>query len=201
MPNTSATGGYLPQTSATQTESQALRRFIQTVIVGITALAPEYVRQNWQPNPPPMPAIDVNWCGFGIIKQTGDDNAYHDQLYEEVDEEITESADLVRHETLDILCSFYGSGCLDYAGRLRDGFQIGQNREQLFLVGMGFVGASNIIHVPELVNDRFFDRADVTITLRREIKRNYPILSFVAASGIVYADSAVDNQLVIDWQA
>lgn len=196
MSNTSATGGYLPQTSAVQPESQSLMRFLQSVIVGITALPAAMVRPSWQQNPPPIPDINTNWCGFGITRRVADNSAYHKQLDDGAGHE---SADIIRHETLDILCSFYGTDAENYAGQLRDGFEIGQNREQLFLVNMGFVSGGEIIHTPELVNDRFFNRADVIITLRREIRRNYPILSFVAASGDIYTD--LTTLPVVHWQA
>lgn len=180
MPNTSATGGYLDQTAG-PTESQDLRRFLQSVIVGVTGLDGSLVRQNWQPNPPPMPAITADWCGFGIIGRRADANAF-------VQTSGDTGGSLLRHEENDVLCSFYGPSCLDYAGRLRDGLQLSQNREQLFLVGMGLIGFSDIVHVPELVNQQWFDRADITWSLRRVVGRAYQVLSFVKADGVIVTD-------------
>jgi hypothetical protein len=44
-----------------------------------------------------------------------------------------------------------------------------------------------IVHAPELVNERWWNRADATLTLRREVRREYPILTFLAAIGTVEA--------------
>ena len=126
MPNSSATGGYLTQTSSS-IDGQALRRFLQSVIVGVTGLNATLVRPMWQQNPPPIPSIDVDWCGFAIMTQRPEKGAFHEQLN-------AGGATLLRHEELDLLCAFYGPNCLVNAGLLRDGLElIAQNREQLFL--------------------------------------------------------------------
>ena len=186
MPNSSATGGYLTQTSSS-IDGQALRRFLQSVIVGVTGLNATLVRPMWQQNPPPVPSIDVDWCGFAIMTQRPEKGAFHEQLD-------AGGATLLRHEELDLLCAFYGPNCLVNAGLLRDGLElIAQNREQLFLAGMGINGFSDITHAPELVNDRFFDRADITMTIQREIRRSYDILHFVGASGNVTANRGIES--------
>lgn len=186
MPNTSATGGYLTQSSSS-IDGLALRRFLQSVIVGVTGLNATLVRPMWQQNPPPIPSIDVDWCGFAIMTQRPEKGAFHEQLD-------AGGATLLRHEELDLLCAFYGPNCLVNAGLLRDGLElIAQNREQLFLAGMGVNGFSDITHAPELVNDRFFDRADITMTIRREIRRSYDILHFVGASGNVTANRDIES--------
>lgn len=188
MPNTSATGGYLTQTSASL-EGQALRRFLQSVIVGVTGISASLVRPSWQENPPPIPAIDVDWCGFGIVAQRPEKGAYHEQL--------NDSATLLRHEQMEIMCAFYGPNCISYAGILRDGIElVAQNREQLFLNGMDVFGFSDVTHAPELVNDRYFDRADITMTINREVRRNYNIMHFVGANGSVIADDAASQPLI-----
>jgi hypothetical protein len=186
MPNSSATGGYLTQTSSS-IDGQALRRFLQSVIVGVTGLNATLVRPMWQQNPPPIPSIDVDWCGFAIMTQRPEKGAFHEQLD-------AGGATLLRHEELDLLCAFYGPNCLVNAGLLRDGLElIAQNREQLFLAGMGVNGFSDITHAPELVNDQFFDRADITMTIQREIRRSYDILHFVGASGNVTANRDIES--------
>lgn len=190
MPNTSATGGYLVETSG-PTETQALRQFLQSVIVGVTGLNGTRVRQNWQPDPPPMPAITVDWCGFGITSRRADANVYTQPLSDGT------GMTLLRHETIDVLCSFYGPSCLDYASQLRDGLQLSQNREALFSVGMGLVGCSDVVHIPELVNTQWFDRADLTMTLRRVLGRIYSVLDFAKASGTVVDDGT--PQLTRSW--
>lgn len=189
MSNTSATGGMLTQTAG-PTEGQTLRRFLQTMVAGVTGLTGDKVRQSWQQNPPPVPGIDVDWCGVGIAAQRADANGSVEQL-------VAGNVRFTRYEELEVMCSFYGPGCLDYAGRLRDGLQISQNREALFLAGMGFVACDDLLHTPELVNDRYYDRADLTVHLRREVRREYAILSFVSAYGTSKTDGA--SALLRNW--
>lgn len=193
MPNSSATGGYLTQT-ASSIEGQALRRFLQSVIAGVTGINATLVRPMWQQNPPPIPSIDVDWCGFGITAQRPEKGAYHEQG--------DTDATMLRHEQLDLLCAFYGPNCLSNAAILRDGIElIAQNREQLFLAGMGVWGFGDITHAPELVNDRFFDRADITMTINREVRRSYSILHFVSAYGTILADDAASQPLTQNFSS
>lgn len=189
MPSTAL--GPLVQ-SAGPMEGQTLRQFLQSMIVGVTALNGSLVRPMWQPEPPPVPAITENWCGFGVVTQTPDANAYHDQ------NQLT-SATLVRHEELEVLCAFYGPLCSDYAGRLRDALDLSQNRDTLRTAGMALVGTSGITRVPELVNARWYDRADIMLTIRREVRRTYAVFTFLGVTGTITEDST--RGLTHNWSA
>lgn len=192
MSNTSATGGYLTQGSPAPSEGQALRRFLQAMLVGVTGLPNNLVRQSWEANPAPVPSIETNWMAFGIESQRSEAGGpYHRQRDDG-------SALLIRHEELDVTCIFYGPDAQQNANLLRDGLYLAQNRESMYSVGMGLVGFSETFHVPELINDRFFDRADTTMTLRREVRREYPVLHFLAADGIIYANRHVTT-LTREW--
>jgi hypothetical protein len=191
--NTSATGGYLvPEADPLVLEGQALRRFLHGVVVGVTALSDELVRQQWQPNPPPIPGIDVDWCAFGITDQRRDFDPFFDQ-------QDTGGTLMRRHEECDILCIFYGPNCQSYANRLADGLYVAQNRDAMSSVGMGLIGFSDVVHVPELINERWFDRADVTWSIRREIVREYPVLHFLGAYGEIAANRA-ETTIIKDWE-
>lgn len=192
MSNTSATGGYLLQGTPRPSEGQELRRFLQSVLVGVTDLQPSLVRQSWQPNPAPVPSIETNWMAFGIESQRAEaGDPYQRQLDDG-------SSLMIRHEELDVACIFYGPDAQGNANLLRDSMYLAQNRESMYAVGMGLVGFSETFHVPELINDRFFDRADITMTLRREVRREYPVLNFVAANGLIHANRHVTT-LTREW--
>ena len=186
MPNTSATGGTLTQVAG-PLESIDLRRFIGTALAGLTGIATTLVRPSWQANPPPVPGIDVDWLAFAEQSRRADYDAYQS----------TPLTGLVSnqtlHEELDYLLSFYGPSCVAISSALRDAAFISQNREAFKLAGMAVVGFSNITRAPELVNDRWFDRADMTMTIRREIRRQYSILSFVSANGTIHANRDVST--------
>lgn len=191
MPNTSATGGYLQQVAG-PLEGLDLRRFIGTVLVGVSGFAPELVRPAWQQNPPPVPNIDTNWMAFGITARRADNDPY------QVEKDDGLRTLMLRHEELDIMLAFYGPDCLQKAAEVREGFELTQNTESLLLAGMAYIDLSDIIHAPELVNDRYFDRADTTLTIRREVRREYRILNFVSANGAIHANRDVTT-LSRDW--
>lgn len=191
MPNTSATGGYLQQVAG-PLEGLDLRRFIGTVLVGVSGFEPEMVRPAWQQNPPPVPSIDTNWMAFGITARRADNDPY------QVEKDDGLRTLMLRHEELDIMLAFYGPDCLQKAAEVREGFELTQNTESLLLAGMAYIDLSDIIHAPELVNDRYFDRADTTLTIRREVRREYRILNFVSANGAIHANRDITT-LSRDW--
>lgn len=191
MPNTSATGGYLQQVAG-PLEGLDLRRFIGTVLVGVSGFEPEMVRPAWQQNPPPVPNIDTNWMAFGITARRADNDPY------QVEKDDGQRTLMLRHEELDIMLAFYGPDCLQKAAEVREGFELTQNTESLLLAGMAYIDLSDIIHAPELVNDRYFDRADTTLTIRREVRREYRILNFVSAYGAIHANRDITT-LSRDW--
>ena len=191
MPNTSATGGYLQQVVG-PVDGLDLRRFLGTVLVGVSGLAPEMVRPSWQQNPPPVPNIDTDWMAFGITARRADNDPY------QVEKDDGQRTIMSRHEELDILLTFYGPNCLQLAAEVRDGFELTQNTESLLLAGMAYIDLSDIVHAPELVNERFYDRTDATLTIRREVRREYRILNFVAANGVIHANRDATT-LSRDW--
>ena len=187
MPNTSATGGYLADVTP-PAEGVALRRFIGELLRGVTGLPGDMVRPSWQENPPPMPAYGIDWLAYGVTARRVE--AGEPWQAEKTD---TSGAVLRRHEMLDVQLTAYGDNAEAILAALRDGLDVAQNREQLFLAGVTVADFGQIVHAPELVNERWWNRADSTLTLRREVRREYPVLTFAAAVGdIAAADFPVD---------
>lgn len=177
MANTSATGGYVqPASTATPEEDLALDLIVQAMVAGITGLDGSLVRPRWQPTQPRMPEITVTWCAIGVTLIRPDDNAAieHDPTGQGAD-------NLVRHEDLEVLATFYGPEAALRAAMLRDGLQIAQNREAINASGIGFVKAGEIRPVPELVNQQWVRRQDLPISLRRIVRRTYPVLNILSA--------------------
>jgi hypothetical protein len=170
-----------------------LRAFIHNIIAGVTGLANDRVRQAWQATPAPVLPIETDWAAFAVVQQSGDFDSY----LSENDTGLT--ANVRRDEVVDVLCTFYGPNCQRSAALLSDGLQLSQNRAAMQSVGAGLVGFSPTVHAPELFNDRYIDRVDTTMTLRRQILRAYPILSFLAAYGDVETETE-SQQWVIDPQ-
>lgn len=194
MSNTSATGGYLvPASSAGFPSGESLTQFIQTILVGISGFTdPSLVRPDWQIAPPNNPDITVDWIGFGVAVTSPDANAY-------VNSNDDGSSTLVRQERLEIRCHFYGPNCMDISTLVRDGFQIQQNLEALERANLGFAYVEDAVRIPDLINERWCDRVQMSVFLRRQQVREYPVLPLLSAKGTIKAEgSQIFSE---DWKA
>jgi hypothetical protein len=169
---TSATGGYLNETET----AFNVDHFFHDLIMGLTGIDKTLVRPRWQPAPPVMPLSSVGWCGFGVTTLNSDDSAYLKES------SLGDSASLIRYERYSLLCSFYGLGASNNARKMRDSLEIGQNREVLFLNGLGYVTCTPSTHAPELINDVWYDRYDIEFQFVREISKSYNVLSIIQAN-------------------
>ncbi len=191
----STTRGYLkPASSTGLPDGLSLEDFLHTVIYGISGLTDKsLVRPKWQLNPPKTPDILVNWIAFSVVKVSPDANAY-------VAMNEDDSTDLKRHEALEIQVAFYGANAQENLSIFRDGFQIQQNLEALRVANMGFTGLTEGIRGPDLVNERWRDRWEMSLSLMRQVQRVYPVLAFTSANGTIH--TVIDSQeITIDWQA
>lgn len=189
----SATGGYLQPKSTQQLPGDlSLAQFIQTVLVGVSGVSGPLVRPKWQVAPPKQPDISTNWVAFGIQVFSPDTNAF-------VGMDKDGNENFQRQEGLEIPCSFYGPDASEISGLVRDGLQIPQNLEALRKANMGFVETTKALHIPDLVNERFINRIEMSIILRRQIQRVYPILPILSAFGTIHSVLGTEEYL-LDWQ-
>ncbi|TDV39531.1 hypothetical protein C7405_101650 [Paraburkholderia caballeronis] len=184
--NDSSTGGYLaPAVDAPPDEDDALDDLVHDLIVGVTALPSDLVRPRWQPVVAKQPEPSANWCAFGIAEQRPDASPaiQHDGADEGGDT-------YIRHEEFSVACTFYGPAAKGYAQRLADGLAIPQNREALGANDMAFISVSEIRAAPDLVNQQWIRRYDMTVTLRRKIVRAYAVLNIMSAELSTTTDAA-----------
>ena len=79
-----------------------------------------------------------------------------------------------------ILC-FYGPQGLAMATRFRDGLLVSQNNDELNRSGLTLLQMGRILNLPELINNQWVRRYDISVDLRRKIIRQYGIQSLVDA--------------------
>lgn len=184
MTNDSASGGFLAPTDTLAPDGDGLDDAIQALVAGVTGLTGDMVRPRWQLEPPQQPGRDTSWAAVGISEQTPDANPYeaHDPTGNGTDH-------VQRHETLIVLVSFYGPQSQSLAGILRDGIFIGQNRETATALGLALVDVGSIMRVPELTNQKWLNRVDITITMRRQVNRTYLIRNLLSAVGTIQSDA------------
>jgi hypothetical protein len=181
--NTSATGGYLD--IAPSPGRIAVEDLLHDAIVGITGLDGTLVRPRWQPDPPKQPALDVNWCAFGIV---GIDNDGVQVIH-------NDDVSYVHAERLlTVLVSFYGPGADDLAERLANGLHVAQNREQMIAHSLAFVSVGSIVPVPELIGTKWLRRVDLQIVIRKGTPREagrVRVLNLQSAPVIITAESGL----------
>jgi len=166
-------------------QTQSFEDFLQQVFVGISGLDPTLVRPRWQPEPPNVPDKGVDWLAIGITDWDPDTYAFVRHLGA-----MSDGADwLQRHETVNILASFYGPNASRNCGVLRDGFQIAQNREVLQANGIGLQETGTARLVPTLLKETWRYRVDMPIVLRRMILREYEVLNILTSGITVYNDT------------
>lgn len=193
MPNDSSTGGYLSPVSSRPVEDDAFEDFIGNVVAGITGLARALVRPRWQPKPPPHPPITTNWCAIGITTIVSDYGtvSLHNPAGQGADEQ-------QRHDTVDLLASFYGPGAYSLASRLRDGLMVSQNRAAMRSAGINLLESTRIRPASDLLNERFIRRVDLEISLRRAFVRTYPILNVLSVSGVIQAQDGEPQPFTVE---
>jgi hypothetical protein len=196
-PKTSATGGFIlpsPQPPELDTTPPGLNfvQFVQQLLVGLSELPGNLVRPEWQIEPPKQPDLAVNWLAFGLGSAEADFNAF-----------VTTGADgvssLQRNELIPIRVSVYGPDAYDIVALVRDGFQLTQNLASLRQANVGYAYESPAVHMPDLYNERWYNRWIIEIFVRRQILRTYPILSFISAHGTIYTQTAVNQNYEQPW--
>jgi hypothetical protein len=175
MPD-SSTAGYLQPVGTSPPEDADLDAIFQKLIVGITGLPGNMVRPRWQPTLPKQPEPATNWCAIGVTDIEHDANSY-----EQHNPAGDGSDTFIRHEILSVLCSFYGVNALNYAAQARDGMYVAQNNSTLDQFEMGLVEVGSIRTAPELINQQWVRRFDLSMRIRRRIVRTYPILTILSA--------------------
>lgn len=176
----SSTGGYMQPATPGPPYDDALENVLHDVIVGITGLAASLVRPRFQPEPPDQPDRGVEWIAFGITDTETDWDPYegHDPTAYGGD-----GANRVEQdEEFTVLLSFYGPNASWIRALFETGIKLAQNRSALEAVGTKLVGLSRTTRVPALLKQRWYNRIDQRLMLKRRIILTYPVLTIQSAN-------------------
>lgn len=180
MSNDSTTPGYLTPTGSGPAYDVELERLISRWIRGLTGMDTKRVFPRWTDPQIQIPKNGTTWCAFGI---TGvEEDAY--PAYIQADE----NAEQWSHETIEILCCFYGPQGMSTATQFRNGLFVAQNNDELKSIGLAFLDCGRIFNLPELINNQWVRRYDMTVRLRRKVVREYGIKSLVDAPVIYFGE-------------
>lgn len=140
-------------------DEEALEDALHDMVCGLTGITGRLVRPRWQPKPPVTPGPEVSWCALGIVSQGAPGGAaWHEGGHTRLEV----------HETLVVMCSFYGPHARALARALRNGLWIEQNRAMLReTANIALVRVGDITGAPELVDGRWLRRQDIMLTLTR----------------------------------
>ncbi|WP_456309778.1 phage neck terminator protein [Serratia proteamaculans] len=181
MSNDSTSTGYLTPTSTGPDYDEALERELSRWVRAVSGLPAGMVKPRWTPVQSAQPPADVNWCGFGITDFNPDANPAFIQQGDD-------RSEMWRHEVIECMASFYGPGGQGIGTQFRDGVTVSQNNETLNATGLTLFDVSKLTPFPELINNQWVRRYDITVRLRRKVIREYGIKSLAEAPVTFFGD-------------
>lgn len=176
MSNDSTQAGWLTPIVDDTDYDEALERNLSRWISAVSGLPGDMMFPRWQTQDKTRtwPDAYANWCSFGVLSITPDDNPALTNTTDTGTEEW-------QHETLECLISFYGPKGQRYSLQFKGGIAIPQNNNQLNDLNLSLGDSSRIISAPEFISEQWIRRYDITVRLRRKVIREYGIKSLVEA--------------------
>ncbi|MCD9249018.1 hypothetical protein LUS38_17575 [Escherichia coli] len=181
MSNDSTARGYLTPVGEGPKYDEELEREISRWIRGVSGLPAKAVFSRWTDPQPLIPKNGVTWCGFGITTVPQPLSQSDVQVSDEQSEQWT-------WEQVTVICCFYGPLGSRTASTFRSGIFVEQNNAELNLSGLSLVDAGTIYNLPELINNQWVRRYDLTITLSRKNTRTYNVRTLEDAPVSFFGD-------------
>ncbi|WP_158785163.1 hypothetical protein [Pantoea sp. BAV 3049] len=179
MSNDSTSPGYLTPLGDAPQYDQDLEKQVSRWIRGITGLDAKMVFPRWTEPQSAIPKNGNTWCAFGITTMLRGGTPANIQSEEEFSEQWT-------WEQVTVICCFYGPLGASVATRFREGIAVNQNADTLRGdTGMAVIETGTIYNLPELINNQWVRRYDLTVTLSRKNIREYGIKSIVDGNVII----------------
>ena len=182
MSNDSTDPGYLTPVGTEPDYDQELERQISRWIRGVTGLAASLVFPRWTDPQSTIPKNGTTWVAFGVTTMPRDDMPAEKQVSDEQSEQWS-------WEQVTVLACFYGPQGAAMAARFRDGLYVEQNNTTLrTAAGLSLVDNGQIYNLPELINNQWVRRYDITVTLQRKNTRTFNIKTIQSAPVQFFGD-------------
>jgi hypothetical protein len=192
LSNTSATGGYLTPSPLTTQVATDFRTAFNHLIRGVTGIPGSLVRPRWQSEPLPIPASSEDWVAFGVLRSDGEGGSpYVEHIPDGDGYDEAKSTSF-----LQVLVTAYGPNSDRTVEVLRVGLTVSQNWEELLPLGINLSEIGDSTALPELINNEWYLRADLPVTLKRSVTARYPILNVLSASGVFSGNRPVSDTVV-----
>ncbi|HHA2249915.1 TPA: hypothetical protein ACOEHG_004856 [Enterobacter ludwigii] len=176
MSNNSTAPGYLTPEGGGPANDKPLEIHISEWICGVTGIDVKKVYPRWTDPQHKIPPAGTTWCAFGITQQPQSPNPADVQVSDDLSEQWT-------WEKVTVICCFYGPEGAALASLFRAGLFVEQNATELKRrSGLSLNDAGTLYNVPELINNQWVRRYDLTVTLSRKLVREYNIKSLVVTS-------------------
>ncbi|HDU2896806.1 TPA: hypothetical protein RFF92_001635 [Klebsiella aerogenes] len=173
MSNDSTEPGYLTPVGSEPDYDEELERQLSRWVRGVTGMPANMVYPRFTDPQKKIPPNGKTWCGFNFSTLSRPGMPANIQVSEEQSEQWS-------WEGIQVLLCFYGPGGSAMATRFRDGIFIEQNSDTFRRIsGLSLVDAGDIRNLPELINNQWVRRYDVTVTLSRKNTRTYNVKSIV----------------------
>jgi hypothetical protein len=177
-------------THAPPLEDKALEDFLHDVVAGITGLGRDtLVRPRWQAEPPNLPARNVDWVGFGIPDRKRDTYRRRPARPRQPRRARRRRPDPSRGTAPALhLLRPNVPGERDPARRRP---LIAQNREAAWARrASSWSRPASPPRRRDHQERQWYQRCDLDVWLRREIRREYPVLNLLSAGGEIFTTAA-----------
>lgn len=190
--------GYLgPHPTPRPAEGDTWEDFLHDLVAGVSGMPNDKIFPRWQPEPPVRPPHEVDWASVGITAIDADWQAA--VWHVDASAEHPDGFDaLQQQETTTLLTSFYGPNATRNAVFLRAGMFISQNLAELRKASVALVEVQAFTNAPELFKQKWVDRVDIPIVLRREIRFDYPVLNLLSSVGTITANPPYSADRLIE---
>lgn len=182
MSNDSTEPGYLVPVGVSPDYDQDLERKISQWVRGVTGLDVKMVLPRWTDPQQTIPKNGNTWCAFGIRSFPSSRLPARVQISEDESEQWS-------WENIEVILCFYGPNGASVASLFRAGIQIDQNNDTLrAATGLSLTDYGQIYNLPELINNQWVRRYDITVTLSRKNVRTYNVKSVITPNVIINGD-------------